>query len=331
LANKDGIQRKQIDFVKWGFLLLVLVGVIYVLLTEDRGAQYIVNGIRYGSILMLGAIGLTLTYRIMNFANFAHGDLITFGAYITFTYTALLGIPFILSAGLAIITTPFLAIATDRLVYKRLRLRKSAPVVAIMASFGIALILRNLIQGVWGTNIQNFGLLRARPRTYDFGILEFQLTDYGLIMMIAAFSLAFLLHLFLKHTRMGKAMRATSDNIDLAKTTGINTERITAWTWGIGTGLAVVAGVFLGVNSGVFNLMGAGILIQLFAAAILGGVGSPYGAMLGGLVVGIAMNILVEPVTPISPAYQPAVAFVLMILMLLVRPQGLLGIAERKG
>ena len=347
----NSIEKRQIDFVKWGFLLIVGLGIIYVLLTEPRGANYVVNGIRYGSILMLGAIGLTLTYRIMNFANFAHGDLITFGAYLTFTYTVILGLPIILAGILAILTTPILSIATDRLVYRKLRSRKSAPVVAIMASFGIALIFRNLIQGIWGTNVNNFGLMRVRPTSYEFGIwdiepfgyhlftidvsfldfLNFQLNDYGLITIIAAFTLAFLLHLFLKYTKMGKAMRATSDNIDLAQTSGINTERIIAWTWAIGTGLAVVAGIFLGINSGVTNIIGAGLLIQLFAAAILGGVGSPYGAMLGGLIVGIAQNLLVAPVTTISSGYQPAVAFMLMVIMLLIRPQGLLGSPQRKG
>ena len=325
------IEKRQIDYVKWGSLIIVAVGIIYVLLTEPRGANYVVNGIRYGSILMLGAIGLTLTYRIMNFANFAHGDLITFGAYLTFTYTVVLGIPFILAGILAILTTPLLSIATDRLVYRKLRSRKSAPVVAIMASFGIALIFRNVIQGIWGTNVNNFGLMRVRPTTYDLGFLQFQLNDYGLITIIAAFSLALALHIFLKYTKMGKAMRATSDNIDLAKTTGINTERIIAWTWAIGTGLAVVAGIFLGINSGVTNDIGAALLIQLFAAAILGGVGSPYGAMMGGLIVGIAQNLLVAPVTGISSGYQPAVAFMLMVLMLLIRPQGLLGSPQRKG
>lgn len=331
MASIQKYQKRQVDYIKWGALTIVALGILYVLLTEARGATYIVNGIRYGSILMLGSIGLTLTYRIMNFANFAHGDLITFGAYLMFTYTVVLGIPFMVSCVMAVLTTPLLAILADQIIYKKLRIKKSPPITAIMASFGVALIFRNLVQGIWGTNIQNFGLLRSRPRTYDLGILEFQLNDFGLIMIIAAFLLALLLHLFLKYTKMGKAMRATSDNIDLAKTTGINTERIIAWTWAIGTGLAAVAGIFLGINSGVYNLMGAAILIQLFAAAILGGVGSPYGAMIGGLVVGVAMNLLVEPVSPISPGYQPAVAFVLMVLMLLIRPQGLLGVAERKG
>lgn len=309
--------------------IVVVLGILWVLFFVRNGAQYVVNGMRYGSILMLGAIGLTLTYRIMNFANFAHGDLITWGAYITWTFKVMLGLPLFVSALLAVVITPWISIAIDRLVYRRLR--KSAAAISIMASFGIALILRSLVQAIWGVRIKNYGLFVRPGQLYEFGVIKFRLSEMELLTMIVALLLVVLLHLFLKYTRMGKAMRATSDNIDLARTTGINTERVITWTWGIGTGLAVVAGVFLGIDSALTHLMGLFLLIQLFAATVLGGIGSPYGAMLGGLIVGLAQNIMVVPVTAIASQYKPAIAFVMMVIMLLIRPQGLLGRPERRG
>ncbi|OGF53212.1 MAG: hypothetical protein A2Z21_03375 [Candidatus Fraserbacteria bacterium RBG_16_55_9] len=327
------------------------VGLVWGLFFVPNGPQYLINGIRFGSILMLGAIGLSLTYKILNFANFSHGDILIFGAYVAISTDWLLfrllsrWFPALatqaedvvrwLAVALALIVGVLAGIAMayliDRVLYRRMR--RSAAVVLIIASFGMALFLRSLVQALWGTGLQRYAIL-VRPGTvFDFGFFRIRLSFLEMVTIVAALALIIGLHLFLKYTRTGKAMRAMSDNMDLARVSGINTERMIAWTWAIGAGLAVVAGVFMGLNFGGLKPdTGALVLLSLFAAVILGGIGSPYGAMLGGLVIGLAENILVAPAIPSIPtAYQPAIAFILMILMLLVRPQGLLGEAERRG
>ncbi len=371
--------RPKADLVKWAIWGLLVLGVVRTLFFVPNGPQYVVNGLRFGGILMLGAIGLSLTYKILNFANFSHGDLLIFGAYVALTvdwmlfqllpkwlpalasqeeFVRWLAISFALLTG--IIAAMAMAYSIDRLIYRRMR--RSAAVVLIIASFGMALFLRSLVQALWGTANRTYALIVRPPTFFAFGDLNrdgkfdfvigsrqnvvnfagttdfsgftaITMTNVQLVTLVVAFVLVILLHFFLKYTKTGKAMRAMSDNMDLARVSGINTERMIAWTWAIGAGMAVVAGVFIGMNFGGFNPnTGSLVLLSLFAAVILGGIGSPYGAMLGGLMIGLAQNILVAPAIPSIPtAYQPAMAFILMILMLLVRPQGLLGEAERRS
>ncbi len=339
------------DPVKWAIWGLIFLGLAWVVVLVPNGPQYVINGIRFGSLLMLGAIGLSLTYKILNFANFSHGDILIFGAYVALTVDWLLVelIPrwspglaevadgevmrwlAIFAAMLAgIFAAVIMAYLIDRLIYRRMR--RSAAVVLIIASFGMALFLRSLVQALWGTGNRAYAVRISLPYTFDFGLFQIKMNLLQIVTIVVALVLVTLLHFFLKYTKTGKAMRAMADNMDLARISGINTERMIAWTWAIGAGLAVVAGVFMGLNFGAISPnLGALVLLSLFAAVILGGIGSPYGAMLGGLMIGLAQNILVGPATGIATHYQPAVAFILMILMLLFRPQGLLGEAERRS
>lgn len=345
------MQSKQHDPVKWIIWGIIVVGLIWSLFFVRNGPQFVINGIRLGSILMLGAIGLTLTYKILNFANFAHGDILIFGAYISLTADWLLVdwlpriIP-VLAEPAQLHTLRWIALSVailigiagailfsiliDRVLYKRMR--RSAAVVLVIASFGMALFIRNLVQAVWGVGNRSYAMRISPPMTFDIGIGSIKLTTIHIVTIIVSLVLVTLLHLFLKYTKTGKAMRAMSDNSDLARVSGINTERMISWTWAIGAGLSAVSGVFMGINFGIITPnTGTLILLPLFSAVILGGIGSPYGAMLGALVIGIAQTVLVAPVTSISSQYKPGVAFLLMIIMLLVRPQGLLGEAERRG
>ena len=196
------------------------------------------------------------------------------------------------------------------------------------ASFGVALFLRNLIQAIWGVGFNSFRVPFPEAILLPFNI---RVTTYQLIMIATAFVLVALLQSFLKFTRTGKAMRATSDNTNLAKISGINTERIALWTWGIGGALAAAGGVFYGLEFGLNANMGALIILPLFASVILGGIGSPLGALAGGIIIGIAQNLLVFPITFINASYKPAVSFVMLILILLFRPQGLFGRGERSA
>lgn len=278
--------------------------------------QVLVFGIVLGSIITLGAIGLSLLFGILRFANFAHGDMMTVGAYLALVFVTGLGWPIYAAFPMALAGGAVVAIAIDRVLYKRLR--RTAPVILLISSFGVALMLRSLVQLIWG----------PQSLVYEPGI-QFPLQIFGLrikpdhlVILAGVIILVILLHLFLQYTKMGKAMRAMSDNMDLAEITGIETERVIMWTWALGAALAAGAGIFLAMDTRLQPFMGWNMLLPVFAAAIMGGIGRPYGAIAGGMTVGIAeeMSTLF-----FSPAYKSAVAFTLMVIILVVRPTGLFG------
>lgn len=278
--------------------------------------QLLVYGVVLGSILSLGAIGVSLTFGILRFANFSHGDLMTLGAYFALVCVVALGLPMLLSFALAAIATAIAAVAIDRVLYRRLR--RNAPVILLISSFGVALILRSLIQIIWGPGNQIYASGIKLPVV----IAGLRIKPDQITIVVGAFLLVTGLHLFLQRTRTGKAMRAMADNVDLARITGVDTERVVLWTWVIGAALAAAAGIFLGMDTRLHPVMGWRLLLDVFAAAILGGIGKPYGAIVGGMVIGIAeeMSTLV-----FDPTYKPAVAFALLVAMLIVRPTGLMG------
>jgi branched-chain amino acid transport system permease protein len=278
--------------------------------------QLLIYGIVLGSIITLGAIGLSLVYGIIRFANFAHGDMMMAGAYIALFFVVTVGLPMFVAFPLAMAGGALLAVTIDQLLYRRLR--RTSPVILLISSFGIALVLRSLIQLIWGPSIHVYEQgIKLPIRFWGLGIKPDQLYILG-----GSVALVTALHLFLKYTRIGKAMRALSDNSALAQASGIDTERVIVWTWVIGASLTAAAGIFLAIDTQLHPVMGWRLLLPLFAAAILGGIGKPYGAIAGGMAIGIAqeMSTLV-----ITPDYKPAVAFALMVVMLLVRPAGLLG------
>lgn len=277
--------------------------------------QLLIYGIVLGCILALGAIGVSLIFGILRFAHFAHGDLMTLGAYFAFTVTAGLSLPMLPAFLLALVATAAVSIGIDRSLYNRLR--GGSPVVLLISSVGVALMLRSLIQMIWGTSNQVYRS-GVEPSWILAGGLRIQPTQ---VMIVAgAVILVVLLHLFLQRTRLGKAMRAMSDNADLARLSGIDTDRVVIWTWVIAGGLAAAAGIFLGMDTRLHPIMGWKLLLPVFAAAIFGGIGRPYGAIAGALVIGLAQEL---STLVISPAYKPAVAFALMVIMLVWRPTGL--------
>ncbi len=282
--------------------------------------QLLANGVVFGCIIALGAIGLTLIYGILRFGNFAHGDTMSLGAYLVLLFLGLQA-PFVVAVLLAIVVSIALAILIDRYLYTSLR--RAGPIILLISSVGVALFLRNVILLIWGPDLDYY------TRDIQFAVHVFpgvRLKPYEIFIIAAAATLIFMVHLFLKKTKMGKAMRACSDNMDLAEVVGIDTRRVVLWTWAVGIALAVSGGAMLGVENGLRPSMGWELLLPLFAAAILGGIGKPYGAMAGGLVIGIAQEVSAGC---ISTAYKPAVAFIIMIVVLLVRPQGIFGGSKR--
>ena len=311
--------------------------------------QLLVVGIIVGSILALGAIGLTLIYGILKFANFAHGDIMMLGAYIAFFVLTgrvlgerrideelprsldslpgavdnigdlTFGYGLILAALVAAVALAFLAVGLDRVIYRPLRRRGSGIVIFAIASLGIAIAMRSLMLIVWGPDPRVYvpGIHKAKEYPFDIVLKTDQIFTFAVAVALAA-----LVYLLLFRTKLGKAMRAMSDNADLALVSGINTEQIIVWTWVIGGVLVAVAGVLLALQAQLNPQLGFVILLPLFAATILGGIGNPLGALVGAMVVGIAQEVSVEL---FPPGYKPGVAFVILIVILLLRPRGLLG------
>lgn len=277
--------------------------------------QLLVYGVVLGSILALGAIGVSLTFGILRFANFAHGDLMTLGAYFALV-GVWAGLPIVVAVLLAAAATAASALLIDRAIYRRLR--RTQPVILLIASFGVALILRSLVQLIWGGSNQVYITAIQMPIVVE-GI---RIKPDQITIVLGAIVLVVGLHLFLQRTTIGKAMRAMADNVDLARISGIDTERVVMWTWVIGAVMAAAAGVFLGLDTRLHPVMGFRILLSVFAAAILGGIGKPYGAIAGGFTIGIAeeMSTLF-----LNPAYKAAVSFAILVAMLIWRPTGLFG------
>jgi branched-chain amino acid transport system permease protein/neutral amino acid transport system permease protein len=280
--------------------------------------QLVVYGLVLGSILTLGAIGLSLTYGILKFAHFAHGDFMTLGAYFALSLVATAQLPLLVSIPIAALATIAVALIADRLIYRRLR--RTRPVILLIASVGVALILRSAVQLIWGPNVHVYSQGIQMPYVMPFLDGAIRVKPDHLLIVFGALVLVSLLHVFLQYTRIGKAMRAMSDNPDLARVTGIDTEKIVLWTWGIGIFLAAVGGIFAGLDAQLHPVVGWRLLLPVFAAAILGGIGRPYGAIAGGMIIGLAQEL---STLVIDPSYKPAVSFAIMVLVLIVRPRGI--------
>jgi neutral amino acid transport system permease protein len=278
--------------------------------------QLIVNGIVVGSIIALAAIGLTMVYGVLNFANFSHADFLALGAYIAFVLNTVLGINILVSFFIAIAISGALGVLLDFLIWKPMRKKNADLVSFIIISIGLALIVRNAIIFIWGGSTRNFDL----PVQKGIEMLGVTVTHNQFIGMGTAILFMLLVHYFLKHTKMGKAMRAISDDINLARISGIDVDRVIMWMWFLGIGLAGAAGVLYGLETTIRPNMGWFLILPMFAAVILGGIGNPYGAMVGGMVIGLSqeLSMLVLP-----SEYKMGVSLAIMILVLLVKPEGL--------
>ena len=298
--------------------------------------ELIIYGLVQGSIISLGAIGLTLIFGIIRFANFAHGDLMSVGAYLALFMVSgffpRLGIPdntfgplsfgwrMLLAFPISMLCVGLVAILLDRILYQRLRRCGSRPVMLAISSLGAAFIIRMILLILWGADslVYRPGLLR---NAIDLPLGAKIRPDQILILVLVVF-LVTCLHLYLQKTKLGKAMRSMADNMELARISGIDTERIIMLTWGIGGALAAAAGMLYGIDVQLNPYMGWNFLIPLFAATILGTIGNMYGALVGGLVIGLVQQV---STAYLLPTYKPAVAFMIMILILLIRPKGIFG------
>ncbi len=297
--------------------------------------QIIINSLIRASVLCMLSIGLTLVYDILKFANFAHVELAVVAAYVGFFFNVTLGWNIVISAIVAILITGLLAILFDRMVFKRLRF--AHPVIVMVVSFGLAIALRNGLRAIWGPRPRTFAIALQKPILF----LGARITMVQILLLGVTLASITALHLLLHRTKLGKSMRATSDNPELAQARGISTETIIQWIWFIAGCFAGLAGILFGLETQIEPNMGFSLIIPVFCATILGGLGNPYGAMLGALALGLAENFgiyfdfgsiinfggLFDVVGPlwIPTAYKGAIAFSILLIILLIRPWGILG------
>ena len=318
----------------------------------------LVPGFTYGSQLALGALGITMIYSVLRFSNFAHGEMMSFGAMITILITwwmqshgisfgvlptALLALPF------GILATIILVLTADKIVFKYYRSIKAPPVTLLIVSMGLMFFLGGLIRFIIGPNDQRFFdgerfIIKARSFKQMTGLNEGLAikTTQGITVVLAVAMVAFLFW-FLTYTRRGKSMRAFSNNEDLALLSGINPERVVLVTWVITAVLITLAGTLYGLDKSYKPFTYLSLLLPIFASAIVGGIGSPIGAILGGFVIAFSElfvtfaykrvlgYLLPEQMEPdrlmqlLSTDYKIALSFVILVLVLIIRPTGIAG------
>jgi branched-chain amino acid transport system permease protein len=296
--------------------------------------QFLADGLLIGAMVGLGAIGVTLTYSILGFANFAHGELIAWGAYAALMIAGAIGVgigmdiapigPFsigwtVLIAGvIAMAFTGGLALALDWLLFARLR-KHGNSIVLVMASFGASMALRALLEFLFTGDARHFSLELQIAMPIGLGV---RVTPDQWLMLALTAVLVVGMHLLITRTTIGRSMRAVSENPSLAAVAGIDVASVIRKTWLIGGALACASGIVAGITIQIRPFMGFDLLLPMFAAAILGGIGSVPGAVIGALIVGLAESMAVQFV---GAEYRAAVAFLLLIAVLLVRPRGLFG------
>ncbi len=316
----------------------------------------IIPAISYGAQLALGALGVTLIYGILRFSNFAHGDTMAFGTAVTILLTWALqaaGISFgplptaLLALPFAIAVTAFVLLATDRVVYRFYRKKKSAPVILVIVSMGVMFVMNGLTRLIIGVQDQSFSdgqrfIINAVQFRKMTGLAQgLALRTTSVITLVTAIVVVAVLFWFLNRTRTGKSMRAFSDNEDLALLSGINPERVVTVTWLIVAALATTAGVLYGLDKSFMPFTYFQLLLPIFAAAVVGGLGNPLGAIVGGFVVAfsevmstyawrmVAAYVLPGSLMPgglmqlLTTDYKFAVSFAILVAVLLFKPTGI--------
>lgn len=286
-------------------------------------AQRSVNGLVAGSYLALGAVGLTLVYGILKLVNFAHGEFLTLGAYVAYVVNVTLGAPIVVAVLGAVVVVAAVGVALETTLLSRMRAKRAGMLQLLLVTIGIAFLLRNGIQFVASSTPLSLDV----DNTTSIELLGLRVGRTELLVLAAGAVVLVAVGLALRYTRLGQVMRAVADDIGLAESAGIATERVVIATWLFAGGLAGLAGVLLaGALGSMTPNLGFVVLISLFAAVLLGGIGNVYGALLGGLIIGLAQEwstLLVDA------RWKVAVGFAALILVLLLRPQGLFGSGRR--
>jgi neutral amino acid transport system permease protein len=289
--------------------------------------QLLANGLVTGSVFALAAAGVSIIYGILRLVNFAYGDYMTFGAFIAVYFNVTRELPIVTAAILGMLATALLSVALEFVLWRPVRARNAGFMSLFLVSIGLALVLRHVIYLVAG----------PQPRTYTvdpykvYVIGSARLSGAQAIAIVVAGVGIVVLGILIARTGVGRMMRALADDLPLAAVSGVRTSRVIVAAWILSGLLAGLAGVLAGLVQTSFNpQLGFTLLLPIFAAVVLGGIGSVYGALVGGLALGLAMELSTWPELGggVNPTYKPVVAFAALVLVLLLRPQGLFGRAR---
>ena len=292
----------------------------------DRIPGAVYNGLLFGLVMAMAALGLSMIFGTTGLTNFAHGELVTLGAVSTYLLNVAAGIPFLLAVPMTVVVALAFGWLQNKVLWAPLRHRGTGLIAMMIVTIGLQFLMRNFFAYITGSRTELYDDFTS-PAGKDFAGL---FTYTGRDIAVAAVSIAVLttVLLALSYTRLGRATRAVADNPALAASSGINVDRVIAIVWIIGTALAALAGAFLAFQLGITYQIGQLVLLLLFAAVTVGGLGSVWGALIGSLIIGV----LIELSTLVIPTdLKNAGALALLIVILLVRPQGILGRRERIG
>ena len=312
-------QRRAVTVTLGVFFLILLVLAIKYGLHETL--QTGLNGMSLGAIYALGAVGLTLVYGILKLVNFAHGDMLAFGGYMAYLANVTWGLPFAAAVLFAMAMTAILGIIFELGLLKPMRERGAGILQLLLISIGTAFIIRAFITFVWSTDFKQLDV----NRTGTTEILGLSIGDTQLMVIIVGLVVLIAVGLLLRFTLIGKKMRALSDNLDLAETSGIDTRKVILITWIFAASLAGLAGVMAGAITDLKPEYGFALLLPIFAAVVLGGIGDAFGALFGGMLLGVVIEL---STLVIDPKWKVTIGFAVLIIVLIIRPQGLLGKAR---
>ncbi|CAN5536827.1 branched-chain amino acid ABC transporter permease [soil metagenome] len=302
-----------------------VIGAIFLFLVAKEGLHDVLqtglNGLSLGAIYALGAVGLTLVYGILKLTNFAHGDFLTFGAYMAYLVNVTWGAPLIVGIFWAMLATAVLGVIFERTMWGPMRRKNAGFLQLILMSIGLAFVLRAVFQWFWGTEIR----LLDVDTTSVVAILGLRIGQTELIVVIIGIVVISAVGLMLRFSLLGKRMRALSDDLELAETAGIDTRRVIFYTWIFSGALAGLAGVLAGATTNLRPELGFELLLPIFAAVILGGIGDAFGALAAGMVLGVMTE---WSTLLIDARWKTAVGFLVLVIVLIIRPQGIFGKAK---
>lgn len=280
------------------------------------------NGLKLGSVYAMVAIGYSMVYGILRLINFAHGDIMTVGVYTILVLTTAFGMPLWVTIIISVIISILVGLTAERVAYRPLR--DAGEETTLISSLAVSILIQNLLVMIFSPQRVAFHLPEYLSKLYTFGTIR--LSTINIITFISVFVILIALSYIIKYTKIGMAMRACSDNMNAAKLMGININTVVVVAFVIGSGLAALSGLMLaGEYKTIDPLMGFVPGLKAFSAAVLGGIGSLSGAVLGGFILGIAEMLFAGLMpTEITP-YRDAFVFLLLILVLLIKPNGILG------
>ncbi|MBW3004160.1 branched-chain amino acid ABC transporter permease [Candidatus Woesearchaeota archaeon] len=284
--------------------------------------QLLVNGLIAGAIYALVSSGFSLIYSTCKFIHFAHGATVAFSAYFLYFLFSVLGLNFWLSVIFAIVFASLFGLLMNIIVYEQLRKRKASSIILLIASFALLIFIESLILILFGADVKTIGYIKVAKGLEFIGAV---ITPLQIFIIATSVILLVLLYIIMKKTRIGKAMRAVSDNKDVAEIMGISSKRIYSWSFVIGSAIAGVAAILVGLEQNLEPMMGTNLIVKGFTGAIIGGIGSVPGAVLGSFLLGFAENF---GIWFLPSGYKDAIAFIILFVFLLFKPKGILGIKK---